>query len=211
MIPGVAAGQRYGLRVHGPSEPANGLRCNPAKLLLDPHAAAIEGRVRWGEEVFGHRFDDPNQINQMDSAAAMPRCVIIGPGDFDWGSDQAPLVPLDETILYETHVKGMTMRHPDIPRELRGTYAGLSHPVILEYLVDLGVTSIEISPVHHFIQDAHLLEKGLRNYWGYNSVGFLAPLRKAHPALRPRDYVRTPGGEPAQMVLYRPDGLEMAS
>jgi glycogen operon protein len=160
---------------HGPWEPASGLRCNPAKLLLDPHAIAVEGGVRWGEEVFGHRFDDPNQINQIDSAAAMPRCVVMGSGDFDWGDDQVPLVPLDETIIYETHVKGITMCHPEIPPELRGTYAGLSHPVILEYLVDLGVTSIELLPVHYFIHDAHLLEKGLRNYWGYNSIGFLAP------------------------------------
>jgi glycogen operon protein len=124
--------------------------------------------------VFGHYFDDPHQLNEVDSAPAMPRCVIA-PGDFDWGDDQAPLVPLDETIIYETHVKGITMCHPEIPLKIRGTYAGLSHPVILEYMVDLGITSIELLPVHYFVQDAHLLEKGLRNYWGYNSIGFLAP------------------------------------
>jgi isoamylase len=174
FIPGIEAGQRYGLRVHGPWDPADGLRCNPAKLLLDPHATAIEGEVKWGQEVFGHRFDDPGARDDADSAPSMPRCVITG-RDFDWGEDRSPAVPLDETIVYETHVKGLTQRHPAVPAAQRGTYAGLAHPAIIEYLLDLGVTSVELLPVHQFVQDAHLLEKGLRNYWGYNTIGFFAP------------------------------------
>lgn len=174
FLPGVGEGQRYGLRVHGPWNPSDGLRCNPAKLLLDPYATAVEGGVKWGEEVFGHRFDDPAERNDADSAASMPRCVVTS-REFDWGDDRAPRTPLDETIIYETHVKGLTRRHPDVPEELRGTYAGLAHPAVLEYLVDLGVTSVELLPVHQFVQDSHLLEKGLRNYWGYNSIGFFAP------------------------------------
>ncbi len=174
FLPGVQPGQRYGLRVHGPWNPDAGLRCNPAKLLLDPHATAIEGQVRWGEEVFGHRFKDPAKRNDADSAGHMPRCVVTA-GDFDWADDRAPRIPLDETIVYETHVKGLTQLHPDVPAELRGTYAGLAHPAVIEYLLNLGVTSVELLPVHHFIQDSHLIDKGLRNYWGYNSIGFFAP------------------------------------
>jgi isoamylase len=174
FIPDVQAGQRYGLRVHGPWDPSRGLRCNPAKLLIDPHATAVEGPVRWGEEVFGHRFGDPHERNDDDSAPCMPRCVIVA-GDFDWAGDAAPRTPLDETIIYETHVKGLTKRHPDVPEHLQGTYAGLAHPAVVEYLVQLGVTAVELLPVHQFVQDSHLQEKGLRNYWGYNSIGFFAP------------------------------------
>ena len=174
FLPDVGPGQRYGLRVHGPWNPAEGLRCNPAKLLLDPYATAVEGPVKWGEDVFGHRFDDPAEINDADSAPSMPRCVITA-RDFDWGGDRSPRIPLDETIVYETHVKALTQCHPAVPDHLRGTYAGLAHPAVIEYLVDLGVTSVELLPVHHFVQDSHLLDKGLRNYWGYNTIGFFAP------------------------------------
>ncbi len=174
FLPGVGAGQRYGLRVHGPWNPGEGLRCNPAKLLLDPHATAIEGRVKWGQEVFGHRFEEPSEADGSDSAPFMPRCVVTDSG-FDWAGDHPPRTPLDETIVYETHVKGISCRHPDVPERLRGTYAGLAHPAIVDYLVGLGVTAVEILPVHHFVQDSHLLDKGLRNYWGYNSIGFFAP------------------------------------
>ncbi|HET6965509.1 MAG TPA: glycogen debranching protein GlgX [Acidimicrobiales bacterium] len=174
FLPGVLVGQRYGLRVHGPWDPQNGLRCNPHKLLLDPHAQAIEGRVKWGEEVFGHTFADPRKLNEADSAPCMPKGVIVA-SDFDWGDDRPPRIPLDETIVYETHVKGLTKRHPDVPEGVRGTYAGLAHPAVLEYLVGLGVTAVELLPVHQFVQDSHLLEKGLRNYWGYNSIGYFAP------------------------------------
>jgi len=174
FVAGVGPGQRYGLRVKGPWSPADGLRCNDAKLLIDPYATALEGEVRWGEEVFGHLLADPGQLNPADSAASMPKCVVTE-RNFDWEGDCPPRVPLDETVVYETHVKGLTMRHPDVPPELRGTYAGLAHPAVTSYLSDLGVTAVELLPVHQFVQDQHLLERGLRNYWGYNTVAFLAP------------------------------------
>jgi glycogen operon protein len=173
-LDGVGPGDRYGLRVHGPWDPANGLRANPAKLLLDPHATAIDGAVEWGQAVFGHRFDDPMAIDTTDSAAAMPKCVVTDRA-FDWGDDVPPRVPIADTVIYETHVKGISMRHPDVPKEIAGTYAGLAHPAITGYLTDLGITSVELLPVHQFVQDSHLLDQGLRNYWGYNSIGFLAP------------------------------------
>src|SRR5580658_223482 len=164
FFPELGPGQRYGVRVHGPWNPAEGLRCNPAKLLLDPHATALDGEVSWGESVFGHRFDDPSEINDDDSAASMPKCVVTA-RDFDWTGDALPRVPLDETVIYETHVKGLTKLHPDVPDEIRGTYAGLAHPAIIAYLSELGITSVELLPVHQFVQDAHLLDQGLRNYW----------------------------------------------
>ena len=141
MLPGVGPGQRYGLRVHGPWAPAEGLRCNPAKLLLDPHATAIDGEVSWGEAVFGHTFDDPDARNDEDSAASMPRCVVTD-RTFDWGDERHPQVPLEEAVVYETHVKGLTQLHPDVPEDIRGTYAGLAHPAVTGYLTDLGVTSV---------------------------------------------------------------------
>ena len=174
LLPGVGPGQRYGLRVHGPWNPAEGLRCNAAKLLIDPYATAIDGEVRWGPEVFGHEPDDPGLVSDLDSAAAMPRCVVTGQS-FDWEGDSRPGVPLDETVIYETHVKGFTQRHPDVPEAIRGTYAGMAHPAVTGYLGELGVTAVELLPVHQFVHDDHLLQKGLRNYWGYNSIGFLAP------------------------------------
>jgi isoamylase len=174
LLPDVGPGQKYGLRVHGPWHPAAGLRCNPAKLLIDPYATALEGEVRWSPEVFGHMLDDPDTVSDLDSAAAMPRCVVTG-RSFDWEGDGPLGVPLDETVIYETHVKGLTQRHPDVPEAIRGTYAGLAHPAVTDYLGELGVTAVELLPVHQFVHDDHLLEKGLRNYWGYNSIGFLAP------------------------------------
>jgi isoamylase len=174
FLPGVGAGQHYGLRVHGPWKPTDGLRCNPAKLLLDPHATAIDGEVKWAEAIFGHRFEDPSQLNPADSAGNMPHCVVTS-SEFDWAGDRPPRIPLDETIVYETHVKGLTARHPDVPEHLRGTYAGLAHPAVLDYLVSLGITAVELLPVHHFVHDSHLISQGLRNYWGYNTIGFFAP------------------------------------
>ena len=173
-LPNVTPGQRYGFRVHGPYDPSEGNRCNPSKLLLDPYSKSIEGAVQWNEAVFPYRFDDPEAANDMDSAPYMPKSVVINPY-FDWGSDRAPRRPWHETIIYETHVKGFTATHPDIPEEIRGTYAALAHPVVIDYLRDLGVTAIELLPVHQFVQDSLLLERGLRNYWGYNSIGYLAP------------------------------------
>ncbi|HMK96731.1 MAG TPA: alpha-amylase family glycosyl hydrolase, partial [Acidimicrobiales bacterium] len=174
FLTGVAPGQRYGLRVRGPWAPGEGLRCNAAKLLLDPYAIAVEGQVKWGPEVFGHDFEDPARANVADSAASMPKCIVTD-GVFDWSDDAPPNVPLDESVIYEAHVKGLTQRHPDVPPQLRGTYAGLAHPAITGYLTDLGITAVELLPVHQFVHDPHLLERGLRNYWGYNSIGFLAP------------------------------------
>jgi glycogen operon protein len=174
QLPDVAPGQRYGYRVHGPWEPAAGLRCNPAKLLLDPYARAIDGEVRWDQAVFGHLWDDPDARNDADSAPFVPRSVVINPW-FDWEGDRQLRVPWADSVIYEVHVKGATRRHPGVPEELRGTYAGLAHPAFVEHLQKLGVTAVELLPAHHFVHDAHLVERGLRNYWGYNSIGFLAP------------------------------------
>ena len=174
-LPNIGPGQRYGFRVHGPWKPEEGHRCNPAKLLLDPYARAIEGQARWNEAVFAYSFDNPDgPSNDIDSAVFMPKCVVTTPY-FDWGNDRHPRTQWHETIIYEVHVKGFSINHPDVAAELRGTYAGLGHPKAIEYFTRLGVTAIELMPVHQFIQDSHLLERGLRNYWGYNSIGFLAP------------------------------------
>jgi isoamylase len=173
-LPSVAPGQRYGYRVHGPWAPEAGQRCNPAKLLLDPYAKAIEGQVVWAQACFPYNFGDENSRNDDDSAAFVPRSVVHNPY-FDWGNDRPPDMQLNESVIYEVHVKGFTARHPDIPEAQRGTYAGLGHPAAIEYLTGLGVTAVELLPVHQFIHDAHLVERRLRNYWGYNSIGFLAP------------------------------------
>jgi isoamylase len=174
-LPGIEPGQRYGYRVYGPWNPEAGQRCNPAKLLLDPYAKAVEGEVNWKEAVFPYRFQDPEGTsNEEDSAPFVPKSIVINPF-FEWGDNKLPRIPLHETVIYEVHVKGLTARHPGVPPELQGTYAGLSHPVMIDYLRNLGVTTVELLPVHHFIHDSHLIERGLRNYWGYNSIGYLAP------------------------------------
>jgi isoamylase len=173
-LPSVAPGQRYGYRVHGPWAPERGQRCNPAKLLLDPYAKAIEGQVRWDQACFPYNFGDENSRNDDDSAAFVPRSVVHNPY-FDWGNDRPPDVHRSESIVYEVHVKGFTIRHPDVPGPQRGTYSGLAHPAAIEYLTRLGITAVELLPVHQFVHDSHLAERGLRNYWGYNSIGFLAP------------------------------------
>jgi isoamylase len=173
FLPGIQPGQRYGFRVHGPHDPGQGLRCNPNKLLLDPYAKAIDGQVDWDESVFGYHFAT-GEKNDEDSAAHMPKSVVINPY-FDWGVDRPPKTPYNKTVIYEAHVKGLTMTHPRIPEDLRGTYAGIAHPAIIEHLQGLGVTAIELMPVHQFVQDDTLQQKGLRNYWGYNTIGFFAP------------------------------------
>jgi isoamylase len=173
-LPSVTPGQRYGYRVHGPWAPEAGQRCNPAKLLLDPYAKAIEGQVQWDQACFPYNFGDENSRNDDDSAPYVPRSVVHNPY-FDWGNDRPPDIQLNESVIYETHVKGFTARHPGVPQAQRGTYAGLAHPAVIEYLGDLGITAVELMPVHQFVHDAHLIERGLRNYWGYNSIGFLAP------------------------------------
>jgi isoamylase len=182
-LPDVRPGQRYGYRVHGPWDPPQGLWCNPAKLLLDPYAKTVEGEVDWDRACFAYDFADPDKPNPADSAPHVPRAVVSDPF-FDWGNDRPPDHPMHEAIIYEAHVRGMTIRHPDVPEELRGTYTALAHPAIVDHLTDLGVTSIELMPVHQFVHDNHLIERGLRNYWGYNSIAFLAPHNRytARPA-----------------------------
>jgi glycogen operon protein len=173
-LPNIGPGQRYGYRVYGPYEPSHGCRCNPTKLLLDPYAKAIEGAVDWDESCFSYQFDDHKKINESDSAPHMPKSVVVSPF-FDWDNDRHPRTPYNETVIYEAHVKGLTMTHPGIPEEIRGTYAALAHPVMIEHFHRLGVSAIELMPVHQFIHDSFLSDRGLRNYWGYNTIGFLAP------------------------------------
>jgi isoamylase len=173
-LPGVGPGARYGFRVHGPWDPAAGVRCNPAKLLLDPYARAVAGEVRWDPAVFGHAPGDSDQADGSDSASFMPRSVVVAEG-FDWGEDRRPGRSLADSIFYEVHVKGFTKLHPDVPEALRGTYAGLAHPAALAHLQRLGVTAVELLPVHQFVQDQQLVARGLRNYWGYQSIGYFAP------------------------------------
>ncbi|MGH2684780.1 MAG: glycogen debranching protein GlgX, partial [Actinomycetota bacterium] len=174
-LPDVIPGQRYGFRVHGPYAPDAGHRCNPGKLLLDPYAKAIDGEVRWNEAVFPYRWSDPEgDGNDDDSGPYVPKSVVTSPW-FDWGVDRPPRIPWHEMVVYEVHTKGFTARHPDIPPELRGTYTGLATPEAVAHFQRLGVTAVELLPVHQFIHDSHLHEKGLRNYWGYNSIGYFAP------------------------------------
>ncbi len=173
-LPSIGPGQRYGYRVHGEYDPANGRRFNPNKLLLDPYAKAVDGQVQWNQSVFGYDFGDPDSRNDDDSATSMMKGVVVNPF-FDWAGDRLPKTPYSESLIYEAHVKGLTQRHPGIPEEIRGTYSAIGHPAIIEHLKRLGVTAIELMPVHQFVNDATLQEKGLSNYWGYNTVAFLAP------------------------------------
>ncbi|MFJ3901438.1 glycogen debranching protein GlgX [Streptomyces sp. NPDC090025] len=173
-LPGVMPGRRYGFRVHGPYAPEHGQRCNPAKLLLDPYARAISGEVRWGEAVYGYPFGKPDARNDLDSAGHTMTSVVVNPY-FDWGDDRRPRTEYHHTVIYEAHVKGLTMLHPDLPEELRGTYAGLAHPSVIGHLKELGVTALELMPVHQFVNDHRLADAGLSNYWGYNTIGFFAP------------------------------------
>ncbi|UYN85056.1 MAG: glycogen debranching protein GlgX [Microcella sp.] len=173
-LPGVQPGQCYGYRVHGPYDPSWGQRCAGEKLLLDPYAKAVHGEVDWDESLFAYRFDDPNQRNEADSAAHAMLGVVVNPY-FDWAGDRAPGIPYSESVIYEAHVAGLTRTHPEVPEALRGTYAGVAHPAIIDHLQRLGVTAIELMPVHQFVHDKHLVDQGLSNYWGYNTIGFLAP------------------------------------
>ncbi|WP_329284207.1 glycogen debranching protein GlgX [Streptomyces sp. NBC_00691] len=173
-LPGVMPGQRYGFRVHGPYAPERGLRCNAAKLLLDPYARAVSGQVEWGEAVYGYPFGKPDARNDLDSGPHTMTSVVVNPY-FDWGDDRRPRTEYHHTVIYEAHVKGLTMLHPDLPEELRGTYAGLAHPSVIGHLKELGVTALELMPVHQFVNDHRLVDAGLSNYWGYNTIGFFAP------------------------------------
>ncbi len=173
-LPTVQPGQRYGFRVHGPWEPRYGLRYNASKLLLDPYAKAITGMPDMTQSVFGHRIGQPHERDETDSLGHTMLSVVTSPF-FEWTGDRRIDRPYNETVVYEAHVKGMTISHPDIPPMLRGTYAGLAHPVMIDYLLSLGVTAVELMPVHQFVQDSSLLDRGRRNYWGYNTIGFFAP------------------------------------
>jgi isoamylase len=173
-LPQVQPGQRYGYRVYGPYDPENGSRFNPNKLLLDPYAKATSGTIDWDQSLFSYNFGDPDSRNDDNSAKHMMTGVVINPF-FDWSGDRVLDIPYNETVIYEAHVKGLTQLNPEVPREQRGTYAGVAHPAVIEHLKKLGVTAIELMPVHQFVQDSTLLEKGLSNYWGYNTIGFFAP------------------------------------
>ncbi len=173
-LPDVRPGQHYGYRVQAPWDPRRGLRGNPAKLLLDPYAKAIDGTMRWHPSLYSHRAADPMAPETTDSAPYAPRSVVADPF-FDWAGDRRPRTVLSDTVVYEAHVKGATYLHPDIELELRGTYSGIAHPAFLEHLRRLGITALELMPVHQFVHDARLVDAGLRNYWGYNSIGFFAP------------------------------------
>ncbi|MFL0286380.1 glycogen debranching protein GlgX [Mycobacterium sp. SMC-21] len=187
FLPDVVPGQHYGYRVHGPYDPAAGQRCNPNKLLIDPYAKAIDGEFRWDQSLFGYNFGDEDSRNDDDSAARMPKSVVINPY-FDWGNDRPPQRAYADSVIYETHVKGLTQLHPDVPERDRGTYAGVAHPAIIDHLKSFGVTAVELMPVHHFANDSVLIDKGLSNYWGYNTIGFFAPDPKYTSGV-------TPGGQ----------------
>ncbi len=189
FLPSVQPGQRYGYRVHAPYEPTKGLRSHPSKLLLDPYAKAVDGSIDWDEACFGYQWDKPELVNEKDSAPHMPKGVVINPF-FDWADDRAPRVPYHRSVIYEAHVKGLTATHPGIPAELRGTYAAVAHPVMLDHYARIGVTAIELMPVHQFLPDHHLQQRGLTNYWGYNTMAFFAP----HAAY-------SSGGSDGQQVL----------
>jgi glycogen operon protein len=176
-LPEARPGQLYGYRVHGPYEPNEGHRFNPAKLLLDPYAKAIAGNIDVNDSLFAYKFGHPQadlSIDRLDSAAGLPKCMVIDPA-FTWSDDRPPRIPWHRTLIYEAHVKGFTARHPKVPRELRGTFAGFACPAVIDYLVQLGITAVEFMPVHQFVTDKHLVDRGLKNYWGYNSIGFFAP------------------------------------
>jgi len=177
-VPDILPGQLYGYRIYGPYDPESGARFNPFKLLVDPYAKAISGMVKWNDAVFGYQVGSDKtdlSFSSVDSAPFAPKSVVTDPGNFDWENDKPPKIPYIQTIIYETHVKGFTKLNPAIPEGIRGTYAALAHPVAIDYLQNLGITAIELMPVHHFITDSYLRDKGLKNYWGYNTLGFFAP------------------------------------
>jgi isoamylase len=173
-LPNVGPGQRYGYRVHGPYAPEQGVRCNPRKLLLDPYARAIEGDVDWNSSCYSYDLANEGAVNVEDSAPHVFKSVVHNP-NFNWAGDRSPDKPLHDTVIYEAHLKGFTRCHPDVPEALRGTYAGFAHPAVIDHLVSLGVTAVELMPIHQFVHDHRLLERSMRNYWGYNTIGFFAP------------------------------------
>ena len=191
-LPGVGAGQLYGYRINGPYEPGRGLRFNPFKLMIDPYAGAIAGRVDFAHHPFAYPFDQPGEdwvLDDENDAAGVPKGVVIDP-QFDWGEDAPPAIPWHRTVIYEAHVKGLTKRHPDIPEELRGTFAAVTHPAIIEHLKSLGVTALELLPVHEIVDNLFLVRKGLKNYWGYNNIGYFAPAGRYAMAREYHEQVR---------------------
>ncbi|HUB38769.1 MAG TPA: glycogen debranching protein GlgX [Streptosporangiaceae bacterium] len=187
-LPSVGPGQRYAYRVSGPYEPKQGHRCNPAKLLLDPYGKAVDRNVRWDPALFDYQLGNPAQRNDADSAPFMPRNVVITPY-FDWTGDRQPRTPYHQTVIYEAHVRGLTMRHPQVPPELRGTYSGLASPPVIDHLTKLGITAIELMPVHQPVSEHELAERGLTNYWGYNTIGFFAPHNAYSSSAEPHGHV----------------------
>lgn len=177
FLPGIPQGQVYGYRVHGPYNPEAGLRFNPNKLLIDPYAKAIAGKVDWSTPLFPYELNHPDadlSFDPQDGAAGQQKCVVVSPY-FDWDQDRAPRTPLSDSIIYEVHVKGFTKCHPEIPENLRGTYAGMASRPALEYFKTLGITAVELMPIQHFLDDKHLVDRGLTNYWGYNTTNFFSP------------------------------------
>jgi glycogen operon protein len=193
FVPGVGPGQAYGYRTTGPYDPGRGVRCNPAKLLIDPYARATTGRVRYGPEVLGYAVDNPDAQSDLDSAGHVPLSLVVDP-DFEWSDRPRPHRPYADTVVYEVHVKGFTMTHSDVPPDLRGTYAGFAHEAALSHLVKLGVTAVELLPVHQNVPEPFLLDRGLTNYWGYNTIGFFAPHDGYSAAVR----AGRPGGQVAE-------------
>src|SRR5438093_8271598 len=193
FVPGVGPGQAYGYRAAGPYDPARGLRCNPAKLLLDPYARAVSGEVAFGPEVLGYAAGNPDAPSALDSAGHVPRSLVVD-GEFRWAGGARPRHDYADTVIYELHVKGFTIRHPGVPARLRGTYAGLAHPSAVGYLTDLGVTAVELLPVHQNVPESFLVERGLTNYWGYNTIGYFAPHAGYSAAVR----AGPPGGQVAE-------------
>jgi isoamylase len=190
FVPGIEVGQRYGYRVTGPYGPARGLRCNPAKLLLDPYAKALAGTVTPGPEIQAYAAPDSDAPSAADSAAKVPRSLVTSE-EFTWTDDDRPAYPYQDAIIYEAHVKGLTMRHPDVPLPLRGSYAGLAHEAVIGHLLDLGVTTVELLPVHESVPESFLVGRGLTNYWGYNTIGYFAPHQAYSAAVR----AGQPGGQ----------------
>jgi isoamylase len=193
FAPGVGPGQMYNYRATGPYDPARGVRCNPAKLLTDPYAFAITGHVRYGPEVLGYAVDDPDKPSELDSANYVPRSIVVETS-FNWSDRPRPCYSYADTVVYEVHVKGFTMSHPGVPVDLRGTYAGLAHDAAISHLVDLGVTAVELLPVHHSVPEQFLLDRGLTNYWAYNTIGYFAP----HEAYSAAARAGRPGGQVAE-------------
>ncbi len=204
-LPGAAPGQRYGYRVHGPYAPDQGHRFNPHKLLLDPYARAFDGPVVADRRCHGHRADQPDVANKHDSASAVPKCVVVGGDDYDWAGDQQPQTPLAESVIYEMHIGGFTRQHPDVPPAERGTFAGLARPEPIAHLQRLGVTAVELLPVQCFVDEPHLRRQRRNNYWGYNTIGFFAPMARYaagdDPRREFRDMVRALHAAGIEVIL----------